>query len=201
MKTIVTVSVLFFGICAAIAQVDSTKSEFRVGISTNMTVNSYSYPIVYSVLGTISNEKHQFDLGPQFTFDRSDYYKNQIGVEANYRYHPNGISKRFSSFLLVNIDFFNRTLDRTYDQLSSDPQFVGSVHQIATRRYYALNAGYGIRFRLVDQFYVSSNVGIGWQIEDYDDNRTSSNSNLNSYKGYVYNNFGFFAAVLLGYRF
>jgi hypothetical protein len=183
------------------AQKDTNNLERNFGVSLNTSICGYSYDFPTSLVLTYRNHNHQFELGPKFQFIGNDYYKRQMGIEFNYRYYPYGIRNRFSMFFLINSDFYNKLLEREYQQYSNDPLFVGTVNQKSTRNYYTLNLGYGVQMNLFGNLYLGSNIGIGILLEDYDDNRTSTNENLSTYKGYFNEELNFIASMSLGYRF
>jgi opacity protein-like surface antigen len=183
------------------AQKDTNNLDRSFGFSLNTSICGYSYNLPTVIALTYRNQNHQFELGPKFQFTRNDYYKRQLGIEFDYRYYPNGIEKRFSMFLLINADYYSRLLLREYQQYSNDPLFAGTVNQRSTRNYYTLNAGYGVQMNLLGKLYLGSNIGIGILLEDYDDKRTSTNENLNSYKGDFSEELNFIASMSLGYRF
>lgn len=183
------------------AQKDTNSLERNFGVSLNTSICGYSYYFPMSIALLYRNNNHQLELGPKFQFTQNDYYKRQFGVEFNYRYYPNGINKRFSMFFLLNSDYFRKLLEREYQQYSNDPAFIGTVNQKSTRNYYTLNLGYGVHVNLIKGLYLSSNMGIGLLLEDYNDNRNSTNENLNSFKGYFNEELNFIAAFSIGYRF
>ena len=200
MKILGIVFVLIFS-SVSLAQKDSTKLVRNFGVSLNTSICRYSYDFPTSFVLSYRIQKHQFELGPKFQFMRNDYSKRQLGIDFNYRYYPNGISKRFSMFFLTNSDFYTKLLEREYQQNSNDPLLAGTVSQKSTRNYYTLNLGYGVQMNVVGKLYLGSNIGLGILLEDYDDNRSSTNENLNSYKGYLSEELNFIASMSIGYRF
>jgi len=183
------------------AQKDTNNTERNFGVSLNTSICGYAYDLPTAMVLSFRKQNHQFELGPKFQFVGNDYYKRQLGIEFNYRYYPNGIKNRFSLFFLINSDFYSKLLERQYQQYSNDPQLVGTVNQKSTRNYYTLNFGYGAQMNLIGSLYLASNIGVGILLEDYDDNRTSTNENLISNKGYFNEELNFVAAMSIGYRF
>lgn len=200
MKNFLFTSLVLLCINTVSAQTDSTNNKFGFGVAVN-TSFSFATEFTHAPLLTYSNGKHQFELGPKLGFRDVGYYKNQFGVEFNYKFFPNTSTKKFSSFLHLNASFFNRTLERDYIQPYGTPYVDYLVSQKATRRYYDLHAGYGVQYNFTPKLYVSTNIGFGLNIEEYDDNRVSSNPELSSYKGYAFEGLSLRAALTIGYRF
>lgn len=181
------------------AQNDSSNIVYGIAFNSNLSVYSDLVPANLSF--SMSFKKHQFELGPKLFITKSTNYKRQGGLEFNYRYYPNSTENRFDLFFLVNAEFFNKTIDRTYIQGSPDPLYIGDIHQKSTRNYYSLTVGYGMQWAFTQKFYLSSNIGVGMLIEDYNDVRTSTNPNLTSTKGYLNEGINFIFGFGLGYRF
>lgn len=193
--------VLTFISNVGLAQKDTNNLKRSFGVSLNTSISRYSYHFPTSLVLSFKVRNNQFELGPKFPLMRGKYYKRQMGLEFNYRYYPNGIKNRYSMFFLVNSDFYQKLLVREYQNASANPLYAGTVNQRATTNYYTLNLGYGIQVNLFKGMYLGSNIGVGILLEDYDDNRTSTNKNLNSRKGDFSKEFNFIGAISLGYRF
>lgn len=182
---------------------DSTSSKKKIGygISMNQSLTRYGFPT--AVLFTLKYGKHQFDLGPQFWVGRSfNADQKNLGLEFNYRCYLAGDEHWFSPYVLFNLGYFHEY--NAYDSFI----YSGTPYTIPqpTRRSeafdnLALNAGYGVKFRLSKVFYLGSNIGVGYLSSLYTSKTETTSGDYShtskSHDGYI----GFVAAVYLGFSF
>jgi hypothetical protein len=183
---------------------DNVKNKkVRYGVSISQSFTRYGIPT--GVLFTLNYKKHQFDLGPQFRLGKSiNERQKNIGVEFNYRYYILGDTSWFSSYVLLNVDyFFEYSKPDKYGIYSSDDPSLNG--QLATRsdvyKSLALNVGYGIKFNLVKGFYLGSHAGIGTCILFEEHTTSLVNVDWNNTWKRREENLGFIGSVFIGYKF
>lgn len=182
---------------------DTKYNKVRYGVSINQSFTRYGLPT--GVLFTLNYKKHQFDLGPQFRLGRSiTADQKNIGIEFNYRYYILGDTTWFSSYALFNADYFYEYSkpDRFGVYYSTNPTLNGQVSTSSTtNKSFALNLGYGIKFNLVEGFYLGSHVGIGACFTFEDHNISLVNVDWNNSNKTRETNLGFIGSVFIGYKF
>lgn len=204
MKKNLTITIYLFLSFLSLAQKDSivTEKRLRYGVSLNQSLTRYGFPS--AILFTLQYGKHQFDLGPQFRLGRSfNKDSKNIGLEFNYRCYLAGDEHWFSSYVLFNLGYFHEysAYYRTIYNPAS-PELNGKPsRQSEAFDNLALNAGYGVKFKLGKSLYLGSNIGIGYLFSFYTSKRDLINvdwtETSKSRDGYL----GGVASVYIGYKF
>lgn len=182
-------------------EIDNTTlpKKLQYGVSINQSLTRYGLPT--AVLFTLHYKKHQFDIGPQFRLGKSiNTFQKNIGVEFNYRFYITGDTNRFSSYVLLNADYFYQFKRDDRYLASSDPLLNGQK-STQTNIYHniQLNIGYGIKLKLVGGLYIGSNIGIGLN-KEYHSYQNMVLGNIDTYNADD-TNLGFIGTILVGYKF
>lgn len=188
---------------ANLAQSDSTNSEreYKFGFQLGTSLNSNEFTFMINPLITHSNHKHQFEVGPKFYTRVSNGGGTHIGAEANYKYYPNSKHTPFSSFLLINNEFFYRKTSFSYADAFSIPNETHDITRTYLNRIYQLHLGYGIEWKFWGQLYITSDVGFGGYYQLFRGDEMSDEPTLNSSWGSGYFGLSARASVSLGWRF
>lgn len=173
------------------------------GLSAHQFIRPLSF--LTSFLFTLNYKKHQFDVGPTFQLGRTiNKFNKDFGVEFNYRYYPNGDETKFSSFMLFNFNYFhnhsqwtttiyNPTVSELHDK-EADIKEIN--HDLA------FHWGYGVKFKFVKGFYISSNVGLGFvNLVSVTERMLANTENIYSDSKWNSREFSFVFGISLGYKF
>jgi len=179
---------------ATMAQSDSTTSNYKFGVALNATYSGNYRFSPLSVLFTISKNRHQVDLGPQFVLTGMRYYDRSIGMDLYYRYYFKDVDKNFNTFLYVNFNYFNMMFDKNYTS-------VNSYHLNYSSHSFTTNLGYGMRYNFSNKFYLSANIGLGYRLLHSRHNFTYDDPQYNSSGSQNLNSPNLHGTVTIGYRF
>ncbi|MDB2657548.1 hypothetical protein N9Y60_05760 [Crocinitomicaceae bacterium] len=104
----------------------------------------------------------------------------RFGFEVNYKYYPNTKVTPFSSFLLLNSELYYEKGTVYYTDYNSIPNEVHQVTRTWTTQIAAIQIGYGIEYRFLSQFYLTTDVSFGGYYQETDGARISDEPLLNS---------------------
>ena len=202
MKKVLILCAVMFSL-TVYAQSDSTKKErnYALGLQLGTSVNFINLSFIINPLITFSNDKHQFELGPKFFTGYWSESGTRFGVEANYKYFPNSKTTPFSSYLLVNQEYYYVSRHSSYEDYYSIPNEVHTVIRNSDSHGIAMQLGYGIQWRFLRELYISTDVSIGGLYSVTKGSRTSTEPSLNNNWRNSYIEPSFRPSVALGWRF
>lgn len=202
MKNIVTTVLITIAI-NVVSQKDDSTYSWGINIDQRLRLANYSesgYWIPLSLFATISNDKNQFEFGPQayLTEFRRGY---KTGVSFNYKYYPNGRLNRFSSYFSpsVVLQFGKEEFQAyRYVPMTQTEHFGNGVYKTL---FGLLGVGYGIEVGIPDKMYIGTDIrffcgfGPSKAIEEFDS--PELNNTETTYYLHLYGQ----AGINIGYRF
>jgi hypothetical protein len=119
---------------------------------------------------SLSWNKQIIFAGPSVVFYDAQHPQPLSGAQAGYRIFPNGRNKKFNLFFEYNINYVNGKIKDNigypWDDFSGGYKSVTqSRHVVSLDNYF----GFGFRWNIFRNFYLSSNIGagVGLYKEDY----------------------------------
>jgi len=125
----------------------------------------------------------------------------RFGFEANYKYYPNAKSTPFSSFLLFNSELYYEKGTVNYTDYNSVPNEVHDITRTWVTQIFAVQIGYGVEYKFLSQFYLTTDVSFGGYYRELDGARTSDEPSLNSDWDYQFYGLSARIGLSLGWRF
>lgn len=195
---------MILGLCAFNGNSqDDDNGSYRFGIQISAEdpirfTNWMDLNKLYSLQGTYSNNKHQFDARLMLAPLRTPRYEQKFGARLGYTFYPNGRNQLFSSYLRFSLPFhFVKDDPVTYAPFGADPSY-GIEHKYWNIH---LQGGYGIQLNLGNNFYLGSDVsllfGSYFRKYEYYDWYNDENRRIDERGLSLYTQFGF----NIGYRF
>lgn len=201
MKRLLIVCITLLSLTAQ-AQSDSTENTkaYKLGLQFGTSVNSLSTRFILNPLISYSNYKHQFELGPKVFTGTWNTPGLRFGIEGNYKFSPNSKTTAFSSYLLVNNNYFYQNSNWTYNNYS----ILNEVHEVTRNsisHQLSTHLGYGIQWRFLSELYISTDVGLGFFYTNSRNTWTSSEPSLNRNSHNSYFDISFRTSLSLGWTF
>ncbi|XOV67342.1 MAG: hypothetical protein ACFHU9_17135 [Fluviicola sp.] len=201
MRKILVLVLSIYSFMGIAQDIDNGAYRFGVQVSADDPIrfaNWMDLKMLFSLQGTYSNNKHQFDAGVMFAPLRNPQYEQKLGMRFGYTFYPNGRGQLFSSYLRFSLPFhFVKDVPVTYAPFGADPSY-GIEH-----RYWNVHiqGGYGIQLNLGNKVYLGSDISMlfGSYVRKYEyyDWYNDENRRLDEWGLSLYPQFG----VNLGYRF
>lgn len=144
MKQIFIIITVFLCI-SSLAQNSNHETKGRIGIALNSSTNGEVYPIRVIPSITFLKGNHQLELGVGL---HPIIKKDQriLSGDFNYKYFPNGITKKFNLYFLAALSYTNGHYDRFFP---------------VTYHHLFLNGGYGFQVTPFKNAYLGTNISMG----------------------------------------
>jgi len=160
MKRVVTLILLFQSLIANAQEENSKKYTWGINLDQKARIAFYmvdKFKLPLSLFATLSNDKHQFEFGPQYYWlQQKQGFK--IGLSGQYKYYPNGRTNGFNTYITPSIVFQygeERYGVYTFDK---DTQMEVYGESNVSQVYGYVGLGYGFEIKLTPKWYLGTDA-------------------------------------------
>lgn len=137
--------ITFLGWIPLISFSQSLEKENEFGFAINSSFNGEIYPIRIVPSIIYFNENNQFEIG--FGFNPSNRQNQKLlSTEINYKYFPNGHSRKFNMFLITSLSYIHSKKNSFYP---------------SNFNYLFVNGGYGFEIVPFKNAFIGTNISLG----------------------------------------